>query len=389
MGPTITAVETVTFTHVLEDVTRNPLGVELMYEPGAETERTTHAVRIETDAGVTGEYVGGSPPGMTQARTCADMLVGRDALAREDIWYDLKRTLRKYDGTGIGPLDIALWDLAGTYHDSPIHELLGTYRTELPAYVSTYSGSLAGGLDGPAAYADFAAEVRDMGFPAYKLHTWRGYDEVDVDREVATVRAVGERVGAEMDLMHDPVCEYETFGDALTVGRELDRQGYYWYEDPYSDGSISQHSHRKLAEMLDTPILLTEQSRWVEPHADAIAADATEFVRADPDWDGGITGAMKIARVAEAFGLDVEYHLASPATRHCMAATRNTNYYELGLVAPDCLVPHSEPPVYEEYTDALSAAEDGRYPVPDGPGLGVEYDWDFIEANATRRTRHD
>ena len=387
MGPTITAVETVTFEYPVDHVAPNPLGTGLQYRPGARTDLTTYAVRIETDTGVSGEYVGGTAPGMAQVRNSAGALLGRDALERERIWDVLKRTLRKFDGTGIGPIDIALWDLAGTHHGASVHELLGTYRTRLPAYVSTHAGGEEGGLDTPTAYADFAAEIRDRGFPAYKLHTWRGLDDVDIEREIATVRAVAERVGDDMDLMHDPVCEYETYGDALAVGRELDRGGYYWYEDPYRDGSKSQHAHRRLADRLDTPLLLTEQTRWLEPHADAIANDATDFVRADPDLDGGITGAMKIAHVAEGFGLDVEYHLASPASRHCMAATRNTNYYELGLVAPQCPTPHSEPPVYDTYTDSLDAAEDGRYPVPDGDGLGVTYDWEYIRDAATASTR--
>lgn len=141
--------------------------------------------------------------------------------------------------------------------------------------------------------------------------------------------------------------------------------------------------------MLDTPLLLTEQTRGVESHTNFIAAEATDFVRADPDLDGGITGAMKIARIAEGFGLDVEYHLASPASRHCMAATRNTNYYELGLVAPECPVPHSEPPVYENYTDSMDAASAGSYPVPDAPGLGVTIDWEYIENHAVDSTRID
>ena len=284
---------------------------------------------------------------------------------------------------GIGPVDIALWDFAGKYHDAPIHELLGTYRTELPAYASTYFGSLEGGLDSPAAYADFAEECLDLGYPAFKIHPWGGLDDRDVADDVAIVRAVGERVGDEMDLMHDPVCEYETWADALKVGEACDEQGYFWYEDPYRDGGTSMHAHRKLAETLETPLLQGEMVRGLELHTDLMAADATDLVRADPEWDGGITGATKIARAAESFGLDVEYHLAGPAQRHCMAATRNSNYYELGLVHPGCETPHAEAPVYAGgYTDAMDAVgADGTFSVPDDPGLGVEYDWDFVEEN--------
>jgi L-alanine-DL-glutamate epimerase-like enolase superfamily enzyme len=36
---------------------------------------------------------------------------------------------------------------------------------------------------------------------------------------------------------------------------------------------------------------------------------------------------------------------------------------------------------YEEGLDAIS--DDGVVPVPDGPGLGIEYDCDFIFDNCT------
>jgi len=72
---------------------------------------------------------------------------------------------------GIGPIDIALWDFAGKYHDAPIHELLGTYRESIPAYASTYSADSDGGLDTPKAYADFAEQCHRDGFPEFKIHS--------------------------------------------------------------------------------------------------------------------------------------------------------------------------------------------------------------------------
>lgn len=380
MPLTITAIDVREFTYTLQDVGTNPEGYNLVFEPGTEHERTTYGLRIQTDAGVTGEYVGGNPPAMAQLDMVAGYLVGRNPLAREKHWAELRRALRKYDQVGIGPIDIALWDLAGKHYDAPIHELLGTYRDRLPAYASTYFGREDAGFDSPEAYADFAETCRDRGFPAFKLHTWSGGERTDIDREVETIHVVADRVGLEMGLMHDPVCEYETFADALTVGRALDERGFRWYEDPYSDGGRSQHGHRRLRDRLDTPLLATELVRGLEPHTDFIASEATDFVRADVEWDGGITGAMKIARVAEGFGVDVEYHLSGPAQRHCMAATRNSNYYELGLIHPNSPIPHTQPPVYGGgYSDAVDDLEDGAVPVPSGAGLGVEYDWDYID----------
>ena len=149
---------------------------------------------------------------------------------------------------GMGPINITLWDFAGKYYDAPIHELLGTYRTKIPAYASTYHGDDAGGLDSPEAFAAFAEECRDMGYGGFKIHGWGGGDELrNLDREIAAVHAVGAAVGDDIDLMHDPACELETFADALELGRALDEEKFFWYEDPFRDGGISQHAHRKLS----------------------------------------------------------------------------------------------------------------------------------------------
>lgn len=381
MGPTITRIESVEFEYPLEDVGTDEGGFNLVYDPGTTTNRQLFAIKVHTDTGIIGEYVGGNSPAAAQWNMFADYLVGKNPLHREKHWSEIKRALRKYDRMGIGPLDIALWDFAGKYYDAPIHELLGTYRTQLPAYASTYHGDENGGLDSPNSFADFAEECLNMGFSGFKIHGWGGGDASRrIDREVAAVHAIGERVGDEMNLMLDPACEYETFGDALTVGRACDEQGFYWYEDPFRDAGISQHAHQKLAKKLDTPILQTEHVRGLESHSDFVQNDATDFVRADPEYDAGITGAMKIAHMAEAFGLDVEFHAPGPAQRHCIAAIRNANYYELALVHPDCA--NTQPPVYKgEYSDMIEDVEDGAVPVPNGPGLGVEYDWEYINDN--------
>ncbi|WP_423750843.1 enolase C-terminal domain-like protein [Salinirarus marinus] len=388
MTPEITSIDCTAFSYHIDDVGTDGNGFNLVYQPGNEHERKMFALRINTDVGVTGEYVdiggfGENGPVEAQVRMMADYLVGKNPLARERHWSEIQRGFRKYDRMGLGPIDIALWDFAGKYHDAPIHELLGTYRTRLPTYASTYMGDQNGGLDSPAAYADFAEECLEMGYPAFKAHGWGGGDDQrDIDREVATVLELGERVGDEMDLMLDPACEYETFADALEVGKACDEADFFWYEDPYRDGGISQHGHRTLRERVDTPLLQGEHLRGLPLQTDMMATESTDLVRADPEYDGGITGAIKIARVAEGFGLDAEVHSAGPAHRHCVAAIRNTNYYEMAVVHPDCRGSRNLPVYAGDYNDDLDAVDsDGTVPVPDGPGLGVEYDWPFIDRN--------
>jgi L-alanine-DL-glutamate epimerase-like enolase superfamily enzyme len=351
-------------------------------DPDSESPGRGWVLTIESDAAV-GRHVwtsginGFAAPAVEQV---AGWLVGQDPFQRELIWQTLSRVWRKNDRTGIGPIDIALWDLAGRAYGVGVAQLLGGHRTALPAYVSTLHGAESGSLSTPAHFADFAVQCADLGYPAFKIHGWYGDD---VAREITNVLGVRAAVGERMALMLDPSGGYETFAAALRVGRACDEAGYFWYEDPYMEGGVSVHSHRRLGELLRTPLLLGEHVRGFSAHVDQIVARGTDFVRADADLDGGITGVMKIAHAAEGFGLDVELHGPGPAHRACMAAIRNTNFYELALSAPSLLKASDDFPVYVDYRDdVLAAGPGGTFPVPTGPGLGVELDDDWIAAHA-------
>ena len=141
-----------------------------------------------------------------------------------------------------------------------------------------------------------------------------------------------------MDLMLDPFCAIDTFGDALKLGWACDEENFFWYEDPFKDGGVSAHAHRKLRQMIKTPLLQLEHLRGLESHVDFIVAEATDFVRGDAIYDGGITGIMKIAHAAEGFGLDVELHVGGPAQRHLMASMRTPTTTRWA-----CFTPNSAP----------------------------------------------
>lgn len=340
------------------------------------------AVQIITADGACGEYVThwvGTPTSFTQAAMLAPHLIGRDPDHRQVIWQDLRREVRAYDHMGHGPLDIALWDLAGRRRDVSVARLLGGSRTRLPTYASTYHGQdEKGGLDSPEAFADYAAQCRQLGFAGFKIHGWH---DGNVQREVAAILAVRRAVGDGFPLMSDPACQLRTWMDALVVGRACDEAGFFWFEDPYRDSGIAPEGHKRLRERLRTPLLVGEHVRGIESKAALLLSGAGDMLHADPEYDMGITGAMKIAHFSQALGLDVQYHACGPAHRAVMAATPNTHFYEMALIGPD--MPNAVPPVYAcGYSDQPAALDPtGSVGVPDGPGLGVTYDWQFIEQN--------
>jgi L-alanine-DL-glutamate epimerase-like enolase superfamily enzyme len=363
-------------------------GFNHVYEKGSSVEQGGFVFTIETEGGVTGEYVGGNSVSYAQVAMVAPYLIGRNALEREVIWNDLKRALRKQDRFGMGPIDIALWDIAGKAYGVPVYELLGGWKKTLPAYASTYHGDENGGLSSAEAFGEFALQCKEMGYPAFKIHGW---GNGPIAREAATVLATRKAVGDGMDLMIDPACEYETWSDALKVGKACDEANFFWLEDPYKDGGQSGFAHKSLKQFINTPILLGEHIRGIELRVDQIVARGTDYVRADVDYDGGITGVMKLAHVAEGFGLDCEIHAPGPAPRHCMASMRNTNYYELGLVHPKVPGPKAQCPIFaDDYSDDLDAVDGkGCVPVPQGAGLGVTINWDWLGKNETGKVVFD
>jgi L-alanine-DL-glutamate epimerase-like enolase superfamily enzyme len=363
-------------------------GFNHIYTPGSTAEQVGYVFTMETEAGITGEYVGGNGVSYAQVAMVAHYLIGKNALERELIWNDLKRALRKQDRFGMAPIDVALWDIAGKVANVPIHALLGGWRTHLPAYASTYHGDENGGLDSPEAFGEFALQCKEMGYPAFKIHGW---GNGPIEREVATVLQTRKAVGDGMDLMIDPACEYETWADALKIGKACDEANYFWLEDPYKDGGQSAFAHKKLRQIIRTPILLGEHVRGMELRVDQIIAEGTDYVRADVDYDGGITGVMKLAHMAEGFGLDCEIHAPGPAPRHCMASIRNTNYYELGLVHPKVPGPSTQCHIFADgYSDDLDSVDsNGCVSVPEGPGLGVTIDWDWVRKHETGKVIYE
>ena len=318
-----------------------------------------------------GEYAGWrtSPQAVVGA---AQRYIGMNPLDRERAYQMMKRS------PAVAVFDIALWDLAGKMLGQPIHALIGTYRTEVPGYASTVDGAVTGPLSTPESFADFAEQCLDMGYQGFKIHpmAWP-----DVQTHVDTVLAIGRRVGGKMDMMIDPYCLYETFADAVKVGRACDEAGFYWYEDPYSDGGITPFSHARLREMIRTPLLMGEQVSTVEQRMDFVLQKATDFVRADVNRHG-LTGSLKLAHAAEMVGLDIEPHRAGPEHLQFLGAVKNANYYEVVWVHPNII--NSDPPVYKTKVTGLDCIDaKGMVAIPDGPGLGVEFDWEYIAKHST------
>jgi L-alanine-DL-glutamate epimerase-like enolase superfamily enzyme len=138
--PRITKVEIFEFEYTTTGWGSDPKVPSAIYEPGNVREVRSKGLRVHTDEGVTGTYIGGYDTEYAGIPGFIDNVIGKNAFEREDIHYDGKHALRQHARMGLGIVDCALWDLAGRYFDVPVYDLLGGTKRRLAAYASTALG---------------------------------------------------------------------------------------------------------------------------------------------------------------------------------------------------------------------------------------------------------
>lgn len=141
----------------------------------------------------------------------------------------------------------------------------------------------------------------------------------------------------------------------------------------------SMASYAWLAEQLDIPILGPESlSGKHYSRADWVKAGACDILRAGVQGNGGITPTLKVAHLAEAFGMHCEVHGNGAANLTVCAAVKNSRWYERGLLHP--FLDYDEVPAYlKSLPDPMDA--DGFVHLSQRPGLGEEIDFDYIAAH--------
>ena len=353
--------------------------------PGPEKRATMAMLTITADDGSCG-YAFGPPevirPYVIEAFV-RKVLVGQDPFDRERIWQDLEHWQRGSAGQltdrAMAVVETALWDLAGRALKTPVYKLLGAYRDKVPAYGSTMCGDeLAGGLATPDDYANFAVKLVARGYKAIKLHTWMPPVSFapSVSMDIRACAAVREAVGPNIDLMLDGYHWYSRT-DALTIGRALEKLNFAWFEEMMNEQSIA--SYKWLSDQLDIPIVGPESiSGKHHSRADWAVAGACDILRAGVQGIGGIAPTLKVAALADAFGMNCEVHGNGAANLAVTAAIKNCRWYERGLLHP--FLDYDVAPAYLRcLPDAMDA--DGFVHLSQQPGLGEDIDFDYIAAS--------
>jgi len=283
-------------------------------------------------------------------------------------------------------LDQALWDIKGKRAGMPVYELLGgKSRFAVPGY------SHAGGAT-PEAAAEDALRLVEEGFEHVRIQLG-GYGAVNRSQQ-ADFKEAGfgreadnfmdpdpyldgvpemfartrEVVGDDIELLHDIHERVEPM-DALELLKELEQYDPFFIEDP-----VSPENNRwfeMIREQTHVPIAMGElynnPHEWVDPMVNRWF----DFIRIHISQIGGITPAMKVARLGEWFNVKTAWHgpgdvapAGHAANAHIDLAIWNFGIQEAPRISDEL----------REIFPGSPTVEDGYIHINEAPGLGVDVD---------------
>ena len=263
----------------------------------------------------------------------------------------------------VAGLDIAMWDLAARKCGQPLHRMLSQRRPEsVPVYAT--------GIN-PDEPERFAAARQAEGHRAFKLKTGFGL-ELDV-RNLTAMRNV---LGTEAVITCDSNQSHD-LESAKAFCRAIDPLRLSWFEEPMRvDVPASQWE--QLAQFSSTPLAGGENFHDRQ-FSEAIGVQVLQVIQPDVTKWGGITGNWEVARRSVEAGKRYCPHffgggVSLLASLQLLAAAGGE-----GLLEFDC-----HPNVGREaVVGDLLPVENGRVPVPTGPGLGAEPDLDALRRYQT------
>jgi L-alanine-DL-glutamate epimerase-like enolase superfamily enzyme len=273
-------------------------------------------------------------------------------------------------------IEQSLFDLMGKALKKPAAELMGgALRKEIPVYLS---GS---GRDTTAeAEVDvYVREVARTGAKAVKFKIGgRMSDNRDAypERTNKLLELAQQKLADKVTLMADANGSYDA-KNAIEIGKRLQEMKYLWFEEPCPWEELSET--KKVADALDMKVAFGEQDSSLWLFQWMIDNKVMDVVQPDLNYNGGFIRAAKVARMARQAGMWICPH-------NTQTGAASVNILQFAATTPN-VGPWMEyvsrqPPRNESWYSPNFDIKDGVIPVPTGPGMGLEFDPDFLK-NAT------
>jgi len=351
-------------------------------------------VEIYTDEGIVGLGESGCwgflDASAEVVKSFATYLIGKDPLRIEHHWQYMYRCFHFRGAAIMGALsaiDIALWDIAGKYFNVPTYQLIGgKCRNKARVYyhvggqtdeeiIANIKEAKSKGFTAVGHLTPFLDEDRKV--PYYETHAQKIGNAID------RVRRYREVAGDKIDLCIEIHRRLKP-AEAIVLARGIEKYYPFFIEDPTTPDNFD--SMALIAEHINIPIATGERFHTPQEFVQMLNKKAVHYVRSDVCMCGGITGAKKIAAIAEAFDAMVVPHnpLSPVSTAACIQIAASIPNFALQEYPGDDRASATERFVggkinEKDYSfrqaDVVKKTldcEDGFIVIPNTPGIGVE-----------------
>jgi L-alanine-DL-glutamate epimerase-like enolase superfamily enzyme len=349
-------------------------------------------VKVSTDEGLTGwsdvetlptaalACINGPGMSILGFRPLKDLIIGEDPLEPARLWEKLYIGSCYYGRRGvalhcISAIDNCLWSICARAAGVSLGDLLGGRRCRrVTAYASTLF------RETPQAMAEAARGYVERGFSAVKFG-WGVFGE-DAGRDIELVAAARDALGPQRELMVDPgwyaagwkgPWRPRTQEENILLCERLAPYRPRWIEDFIHPEHFAEYS--TVRSRSSVPLAAGEQLGTVWDFERLIGERCVDVVQPDLTRCGGLTVGLQVARLAEAAGLDLVPHswltdLLTAYSLHLIGTLSRPLFVEFNVA--------QSPLTRGVCGGALELNADGTVTIPQGIGLGVDVDEDFI-----------
>lgn len=331
-------------------------------------------IRVETDEGLYGwgEASLGTNE-MALEGMISDlkrMVLGRDPLQIEKFLFEVYRDMYWKGGpvlmSAISGIEIALWDIAGKYYNTPVSTFFGgKLRDRVPMYANAWFIRARE----PEEFAAKAKQTVDLGIRALKWDPFgkahMSISKPQLEKSVAIVDAVRSAVGAEVELLIECHGRFNP-ATAVAISRELAPFKVKFMEEPCPPDNYD--STAWVRDHASVPIAAGERCYGKYHCQELLNKNAVDFFQPDVFHVGGLLEGKKVAAMAEARHIPVSFHnpsgpISNAAILQLASTVPNFEIHEIML---------TDGRFRKSITNEEVVYEDGCILVPDKPGLGID-----------------
>jgi galactonate dehydratase len=335
-------------------------------------------VKLETDAGVIGWGEGTLEGKAGAVIACVndfrDFIIGSDPMQVEHHWQSMYvHTFYRAGpviGSAISGIDQALWDIRGKVLGLPVYKLLGGPMD--PRGVRGYYHARAQTREELARLRENAVS---LGVTCFKSGIPGYYEWIEthakIKRAVGAMQMLREGLGPEIDIGIDFHAKTSPAVASILV-KEVEPLNLLFIEEPCPPENVKAMA--RIARRSTTPIATGERLVASFSCRELIEMGVVDIIQTDINHVGGVTALWKVAAMAEASGISMAPHacegpIGGLATVHVDAAMPNF------LVQEICsgVQPEMKEKVWEEWLGfPAMRMVNGRFPLPEKPGLGFD-----------------